>query len=262
MSANKEDSVFTQDATYRAVITGSNISYLLFAYLLGSIPSAVWIGKYFYKIDVREYGSGNAGATNVFRVLGKKAGIPVLLLDILKGFAGVSIACLSSYPKGSNQLTNLELVLGIAALVGHIFPLFASFRGGKGIATLLGIILAIHLYAGLISIGIFIIILLAFSYVSLASIVTSICFPFIIAIIDWQYKQPSNTVTLIPMLTKPLIIFSVLIPILVLITHQKNIERLIRREESKSKLLKKKKSVEKPCEELLEEQLEMDADLD
>ncbi len=232
------------------MITGGNIIFLLCAYLLGSIPSAVWIGKYFYKTDVREYGSGNAGATNVFRVLGKKAGIPVLLLDILKGFAGVSLAYLSIYPKGSNQLTDLQLVLGIAALVGHIFPVFAQFRGGKGIATLLGIILAIHLYAGLASIAVFIIVLLAFSYVSLASIIASIMFPVIVVVIDKTCKQHSAAhETLIPMLTNPLIIFSILIPIMVLITHQKNIERLLRREESKSKLIKKKKKAEEPVTE-------------
>jgi glycerol-3-phosphate acyltransferase PlsY len=222
------------------MLTATNIFFLIIAYLVGSIPSAVWIGKYFYKIDVREYGSGNAGATNVFRVLGKRAGIPVLLMDIMKGFAAVSLAYLSKYPKGSSQLTDLELVLGIAALLGHIFPLFAQFRGGKGIATLLGIILAVHLYAGLLSMGVFIIVLLLFSYVSLASIIASILFPIIIIIINSTFKAHFATATLIPVLTKPLIIFSILIPIMVIITHQKNIERLLRREESKANILKKK----------------------
>ncbi len=210
------------------MINSSNIILLFFAYLLGSIPTAVWIGKFFYKIDVREYGSGNAGATNVFRVLGKKAGIPVMVIDVLKGFAAVSLAHFSSYAKDSNQYINLELVLGIASLVGHIFPLFASFRGGKGIATLLGIILCVHPFAALISMGIFILVLLLSSYVSLSSMISAIMFP-IIVIFVFKTKVPS------------LIIFSILIAIMVLITHQKNIERLLRREESKSKLIKKKK---------------------
>lgn len=231
------------------MITGSNILYLLLAYLLGSIPSAVWIGKYYYNIDVREYGSGNAGSTNVFRVLGKKAGIPVLIIDILKGFTAVSIAYFSDYQKGSNQFINLQLVLGIASLVGHIFPLFASFRGGKGIATLLGIILAVHPYAALLSIGIFMIVLLISKYVSLSSIISAIAFP-IIVIIVFKTTVPS------------LIIFSILIAILVLITHQKNIERLLRREESKANLLKKKKPEEIADEQLVEEQLEAEADID
>ncbi len=231
------------------MISVSNISFLIAAYLIGSVPSAVWIGKYFYNIDVREYGSGNAGSTNVFRVLGKKAGIPVLIIDILKGFAAVSIAYLSNYQNGSNQFINLQLVLAMASLVGHIFPIFASFRGGKGIASLLGIIIAIHPYAALISIAIFMTVLLISSYVSLASIITAVIFPIIIIFV-FKTKAPS------------LIIFSILIAILVIITHQKNIERLIRRQESKSKLLKKRKPTEKPSEELIEEQMEMDADLD
>jgi len=210
------------------MLSSVNILFLLGAYLLGSIPTAVWIGKYFYKIDVREYGSGNAGATNVFRVLGKKAGVPVLLIDIFKGFVAVSIAYLSDYSVGSTQFINLQLVLGIASLVGHIFPIFASFRGGKGIATLLGIILAVLPCAAFIAIGIFIVVLLISSYVSLSSMAAAVSFP-IIVILVFKTTTPS------------LIIFSILIAIMVLITHQKNIERLLRREESKAKLINKKK---------------------
>ena len=213
------------------MITNANILLLLSAYLIGSIPTAVWIGKFFYKIDVREYGSGNAGATNVFRVLGKKAGIPVLLIDVLKGFAAVNLAYLSHYVPHSNQFTNLEIVLGIASLIGHIFPLFASFRGGKGIATLLGIVLAVHLYAALSAIGIFVVVLLLSGYVSLSSMTAAVLFP-VIMIGVFKEKVPS------------LVIFSILIAIMVLITHQKNIERLLRREESKAKLIKKKKKTE------------------
>ncbi|MGZ4054533.1 MAG: glycerol-3-phosphate 1-O-acyltransferase PlsY [Bacteroidia bacterium] len=217
------------------MINTSNIFLLLGAYLLGSIPTAVWIGKYFYKTDVREYGSGNAGATNVFRVLGKRAGIPVLLIDILKGFSAVCLAYFSPYVHGTNQFINLQLVLGIASLVGHIFPLFASFRGGKGIATLLGIILAVHPYAAFISMLIFIVVLLISSYVSLSSMTAAVDFP-IIVIFIFKTTVPS------------LIIFSILIAIMVLITHQKNIERLLRMEESKAKLIKKKKKKEETVE--------------
>lgn len=209
------------------MITTLHILLLLAAYLLGSIPSAVWIGKFFYKIDVREYGSGNAGATNTFRVLGKKAGIPVLIIDVLKGFAAVNLAYFSEYIPHSHQFINLQLVLGIASLIGHIFPLFASFRGGKGIATLLGIVLAVHLFAALIAIGIFIVVLIISGYVSLSSITAALLFPFIVIGI-FKETVPS------------LIIFSILIAIMVLITHQKNIERLLRREESKARIIKKK----------------------
>jgi glycerol-3-phosphate acyltransferase PlsY len=218
------------------VITAGNIILLLSAYLLGSIPTAVWIGKFFYRTDVREYGSGNAGATNAFRVLGKKAGIPVLLIDVLKGFAAVNLAYFSNYTQPSNQFINLQLVLGIASLVGHIFPIFASFRGGKGIATLLGIILAVHPYAAFISMGIFVVVLLITRYVSLGSMVGALAFPLNVILV-FETKTPS------------LIIFSILIAIMVLITHQKNIERLIRREESKANLVRKKAGIE-PTEEV------------
>ncbi len=209
------------------MLNTTNILLLLAGYILGSIPSAVWIGKYFYKIDVREYGSGNAGATNTFRVLGKKAGTIVLIMDISKGAGAVLLANFSKYDSGSNQFINLQLVLGIASLVGHIFPLFASFRGGKGVATLLGVVLAVHPQAACCSIAVFIIVLLISSYVSLSSMIAALAFP-VSVICIFQTKTPS------------LIIFSMLIAIMILITHQKNIERLLRREESKAKIIKKK----------------------
>src|SRR5690606_18146286 len=113
---------------------------IFIAYLLGSVPTSIWIGKRFYKIDVREFGSGNAGATNTFRVLGKKAGIPVLIIDILKGTCAVALSYLSGFEYGSAEFVNLQLGLGVAALIGHIFPVFAGFRGGKGVATMLGVV--------------------------------------------------------------------------------------------------------------------------
>jgi len=203
------------------------IILLLLAYIMGSVPSAVWIGKMFYGIDVREYGSGNAGATNTFRVLGKKAGIPVLIIDILKGFAAVELPHFTDLVPGSVQFVNLQLVFGVAALFGHIFPIFAAFKGGKGIATLLGIVLAVHPCAALASIGVFLVVFLISHYVSLGSITAAVAFP-ILVIFVFKAQIPS------------LVIFSLAIALLVLITHQKNIERLIKREESKSRLIKKK----------------------
>lgn len=206
-----------------------NIIALIIAYLLGSVASAVWIGQIFYGTDVREYGSGNAGATNAFRVLGKKAGIAVLLLDSLKGWLAVNIAHLLNltgiehYIPGTGQFVDLQLTLGIAALLGHIFPVYVGFRGGKGIATLLGIILAVHPTAALISIGVFVIVLLTTRFVSLGSMIAALAFPVVIILI-YETTVPS------------LIIFSLSIAILVLITHQKNIERLIRKEESKANI--------------------------
>lgn len=209
------------------MITVPNIVGLLVAYLIGSVPTAVWIGQSFYGIDVREYGSGNAGATNTFRVIGKKAGVIVLILDILKGWISVNIAYLGSYEPGGEEYVNFQLVLGVGALVGHIFPLYAGFRGGKGIATLLGIMLAVHPYAALWSVAVFLVVFVASRYVSLGSMVAAVAFPVIIIFI-YKADIPS------------LVIFSLLIAILVLITHQKNIERLLRREESKTYIFKKR----------------------
>src|ERR1700755_1851187 len=109
-----------------------SISALILAYLFGSIPTAVWIGQAFYNVDVREYGSGNAGATNTFRVLGKQAGIPVMLLDILKGWTATTLAYIvgtsTTGAYHSVAFTNLQLALGVAAVMGHLFPVFAGFR--------------------------------------------------------------------------------------------------------------------------------------
>ena len=206
------------------------IYFILIAYLLGSFPSAILIGKIFYKIDVREFGSGNAGATNTFRVLGKKAGLPVLFLDVLKGFLSVNlIAFLDLIPFSIDGIFELQLTFGIAAVIGHLFPVFTGFRGGKGIATLLGILIGIHPTAAICSSLVFIIIFLIFKFVSLASIIASLSFPVLIYLLS--DSTPNS-----------LIIFSIFVPILSLITHQKNIERLVRGEETKAKILKKKKN--------------------
>jgi glycerol-3-phosphate acyltransferase PlsY len=208
----------------------TSILALAAAYLLGSIPTAVWIGKAFYGIDVREFGSGNAGATNTFRVLGKKAGIPVLIIDMLKGWLAVSLAWLvSAAPPDTQPFVNLEIVLGVASVLGHIFPVFAGFRGGKGIATMFGVVLAVHPWACLMASGVFLLVFLAFNYVSLGSISAGISFPLFIITVFGGQVVPS------------MVVFSVLVAILILITHQKNIERLLRRQESKIRLIKRQR---------------------
>ena len=212
------------------MLTTENILFLLLAYLIGAFPSAVWLGRTFYNTDVREYGSGNAGATNTFRTLGAKAGVPVLLMDILKGWLAVNLV----YFVTDNQLFSdekffeIKLVLGIAAVIGHLFPVYTGFRGGKGIATMLGFMLGVYWQAALLSALVFVVTFLLSKYVSLSSIIASLAFPFIVIVI----LGINNTNT-------SLIIFSIFVPILSLITHQKNIERLIRREENKAKFGKK-----------------------
>lgn len=204
------------------------IILLILSYLTGAFPSAVWFGRTFYNIDVREYGSGNAGATNTFRVLGKNAGIPVLFMDVFKGWLSVNYIFLinSSNIFSPELLFENQLAFGIAAVIGHLFPIYTGFRGGKGIATMLGLLLGLQPYAAFFSLIIFVIILFVFRFVSLASMVASFAFPFFVMIILSSTNEPLN-------------LFAIFVPILSLITHQKNIERLIRKEETKVKFGKK-----------------------
>ncbi len=209
-------------------INALTISLFISAYLLGSIPSAVWFGKLLFGIDVREQGSKNAGATNTVRVLGWKAGLPVLIVDILKGFLAVNLARISTYFSGTENFVDLQLVLGGFAVLGHIYPIFAGFRGGKGVACMFGIILAIAPLPTLIALGIFLVTLFTTKYVSLSSIISGATFPFLVMFV---FKTTIQS----------LIIFSLIVSILLFLTHQKNIERLIRKEESKASFLFKKK---------------------
>jgi acyl phosphate:glycerol-3-phosphate acyltransferase len=213
------------------MISVYSISALILAYLFGSIPTAVWIGQAFYGIDIREYGSGNAGATNTFRVLGKKAGIPVMLIDILKGWTATNLAYFIPMSLVGNHhsivFTNYELAFGITAVMGHLFPIFAGFRGGKGIATLFGMVLAVHLQAALLCVGVFIIVLLITRYVSLGSIMAGFMYPIAVTFV-------------FPVYIKSVVIYGMCMCILILVTHQKNIERLLKGKESKVNLFKKK----------------------
>ena len=124
----------------KEILEFNNIISVVIAYLIGSVPSAIWVSKWFFGIDVRDYGSKNAGATNTFRVIGKKAGFPVLFFDILKGWGAVKGLCLifSSYTICSDQFVNLELAIGVAAVFGHVFPVYEGFKGGKGVASYFG----------------------------------------------------------------------------------------------------------------------------
>lgn len=143
---------------------------LLFAYLLGSIPSALWIGKLFYKTDIREHGSGNLGGTNTFRVLGKRAGLTVTILDILKGTAAVLLLSLPYF-----EYTNVHpLIPGVLAVVGHMFPVFARFKGGKAVATSGGVVLAYHWPVFIIVLATFFIALKLTKMVSLSSMIVSV----------------------------------------------------------------------------------------
>ena len=209
------------------MLTLPNILGLLAAYLVGSSPSAVWVGRTFYGIDVREYGSGNAGATNTFRVLGKKPGTAVLIMDIVKGFMAVKLAYfVGDYDPQSPEFIDFELALAVCGLLGHIFPIYVGFRGGKGVATMLGILIAVHPQAALICAVVFILTLSISRYVSLSSMLSGITFPVVIMV----FYSTNSSIN----------IFSLAVAILILVTHQRNIERLIKNEESRVNLFRRK----------------------
>jgi len=200
----------------------------ILAYLMGSFSSAVWIGKWFYNTDVRTQGSGNAGATNTIRVLGTKAGVVVMLLDIAKAWAAVVLGSL--FVKGSltnSQLIDYSIVLGALAVIGHVFPVFTGFKGGKGVASLVGVILALYSpYIILFALLWFALVFIITRYVSLASITAS----WIFAILAIFVFHEQNLY---------LIILAGLIAVFVPITHHKNIRRLLKGEESKLTFRKK-----------------------
>jgi glycerol-3-phosphate acyltransferase PlsY len=199
---------------------------IVLAYLIGSIPTAVWVSKFFFGVDIREYGSGNAGATNTYRVLGTKWGTFVMVVDILKGvLASFLYLLLPYYLTNEFQRTNLMVGLGLAAVLGHIYPIWAGFKGGKGVATVFGMVLAIQPIVALCVVGIFLFVLYLTRFVSLSSILASIAFPVFILVI---FNEP-----------EPLYrIFAIAVALLVILTHQKNINRLLSGNESKARILK------------------------
>lgn len=197
------------------------IAGILTAYLLGSIPTAVIVGKVFYGIDIRTVGSGNAGATNTIRTLGMKAGIPVLLFDVFKSFFAVQLSILLTNPAFSpNQLEIYRIALGSAAVLGHVFPIFAAFKGGKGVATIVGMLIALYPMAFLVILGCFVLMMVFTRIVSISSIVCSLLFP-VIVILIFQETRP------------PLIILAIAVAIFIPYTHRENIKRLLAGTEKK-----------------------------
>ncbi|MDR0660941.1 MAG: glycerol-3-phosphate 1-O-acyltransferase PlsY [Prevotellaceae bacterium] len=212
-----------------------DILLVVVAYLLGSISNAIWIGKRFYGIDVRQYGSRNAGATNVLRTLGWKAALPVFLLDMLKGVLAVLLVRFTTYIPDTNPCVGYQIALGAAVFIGHIFPIFARFKGGKGVATMTGVLLSMHPYALLIAFAVWLLVFLPTRYVSLSSICASIAFPIAVIVVFGMFLDPAETLTMK--------IFSIAMCLIIIHTHRTNIKRLMKGEESKTVF---KKRVEPP----------------
>ena len=204
----------------------TEIILIILAYIIGSIPTAVWVSKSVFGIDIRDYGSGNAGATNSFRVLGTKWGSFVMLVDVTKGVIATSLYILIPFYL-TNELarTNFMIALGMAAVLGHILPIFATFRGGKGVATLLGMALAIQPMVALLCLVVFLITLLSTRFVSLSSMFAGVAFMVLILFI---FNEKETIYRL----------FAIIVAMMVVVTHQKNISRLIKGTENKVPIFK------------------------
>lgn len=212
---------------------------IIAAYLIGSVPFGYIAGKLLRGIDIRKHGSGNPGATNVLRVIGKPAGISVLILDTAKGFLPVYF--LAPYladlaAKSAPDTTILpailwQIICGLAVINGHIFTIFLKFRGGKGVATSIGVIFALSYLAGLCSLGVWALAVLVTRYVSLGSILGAISLP--VWLILWTEKPFDKEAGL------PLLIFGAVISVTVVIKHRGNIKRLISGTENKIGTTKK-----------------------
>jgi acyl phosphate:glycerol-3-phosphate acyltransferase len=206
----------------------AEILLVVLAYMIGSIPTSVWVSRGFFGVDIRDYGSGNAGATNTYRVLGQKWGTFVMVIDILKGSAAALLYLFIPHYLGDEnefQRTNFQIGLGLTAVLGHIFPLWAGFKGGKGVATLFGMVLAIQPLVAVGCVGVFLLVLYLTRYVSLSSILASLALPFFIILIFREQESLYR-------------IFGIAVALLVIFTHQKNINRLLHGSESKVPILK------------------------
>ena len=206
------------------------IALMIAAYLLGSIPSAVWIGKKYYGIDIREHGSKNAGTTNMLRVLGKRAALPVFIIDYFKGFVAVILTSLMRYDDAVSEawIINLRIIATVFVVLGHIYPIFADFKGGKGVATLLGAGTGIYAPILMLCFGVWCFVFAIWHYVSLASMVAGCCYPSFVMIFSTMTYDADA-----PFQSIPFIVFSWIVAILLVVTHRKNIGRLRTGTESK-----------------------------
>ena len=204
---------------------------VVLSYLVGSIPASVWTGKLLYGIDVRQHGSGNAGATNAFRVLGWKAGLLSTLIDVGKGlFAAGVIATIriDGLPTGLEFWhieTFVRLLAGVAAVIGHMFPIWARFKGGKGVNTSAGVLFALTPITMFITVGVFIVVLLSSRYVSLASLSAAVAFPSAIAIRKYVFG--------VDRLDPSLLVIGIVLAFVIIVAHHANIRRLLSGQENR-----------------------------
>lgn len=214
---------------------------VILSYLVGSIPVSIIMTKIIKGVDVRDFGSGNAGGTNASRVLGKKYGMLIILLDALKGVIAVVLISrlyFGSFPFPNttpfDDFTLVQIIAGVAAIIGHIWTIFAGFKGGKGIATGLGVLVSIVTIDLLVAFGIFLAVMFISKYISLASIIAAISVPLTMIVRENIFGVEIQSYhTILP--------FVIGIALLVIYTHRSNVERLLSGSENKISLSKKKK---------------------
>ena len=213
----------------------------IICYLIGSTPSSLWMGKLFFRVDIREHGSGNAGATNTFRILGWKAGTIVLLIDFGKGLLCTAVISQLAYSIGDGPVSfyanwdvdpMLVILSGMGAVIGHMFPVYASFSGGKGAATACGMLYGIEPISISISLALFLIIMVTTRYVSLGSILAALTYPFSQLVLRYGYNWDIDG---------SIIIFSSVIALGIVIKHKGNIQRLIKGTENRVQSFKPSK---------------------
>lgn len=202
---------------------------LIASYLLGSIPTALIAGRVIGKIDIRQHGSGNAGATNVYRLFGMKPYLAVLALDMLKGFAAVVVV--ADFGTGFISPERTGLYCGLFAVIGHIWTVFAGFKGGKGVATAAGVFLGLNAGVALAAIGVYLLVTLTTKYVSLGSMTAAALAPVFLLIDERIFGH---------YIPAELFAASVLLAALIVYTHRENIKRLMKGEERKTEFLRKK----------------------
>lgn len=216
------------------------IFVIVLAYLVGSIPTSIIVSKLVKGIDIRNYGSGNAGGSNVFRILGWKWGVSVILLDAVKGAIAVIVVArlyLDNFPFNNitpfDDFTLVQIICGLAAVIGHIWTVFAGFRGGKGIATALGFMITIITVDMILALAVFVLVVTLSRYISLGSLTAAVSVPIILVIREniFGINIPGYN-TILP--------FAIAISLLVIYTHRKNIDRLIKGSERKISFGKKK----------------------
>ena len=201
------------------------ILILVLSYLVGSIPGSLWVGKWIYNVDLRKHGSGNPGATNAYRILGWKAGLLSTIVDMGKGFVAAGVIAnlrwdaLPAFLSGSQGWLLLALFAGIAAVLGHMFPIFARFKGGKGVNTAAGVLLAVTPLNMLFSFIAFCLVLWGTRYVSLSSMAAAVTYPVSLVLQKYVFNQSG--------IETSLLIFGVVLALVIVVAHRSNIKRLL-----------------------------------